>query len=130
MSSFIAKVKKIQKCDSLHLLTLESSKIEITLVTLELSSDIKVDKEVRILYKPTHVTVAKDFSGSFSDENQLPCTVKSVENGELLSSIELDFFGTRLDSIITKASSQKMSLTQDEQVTAFINPSELSLEAL
>ena len=127
MSNLIATVSKIQNCDSLHIVNFECNGQALSMVSLDLTDDIKVGTEVKLLVKPTHIAIAKDFSGEVSYSNKLDVTIKEVENGQLLSSIKLDFLGTTLESIITVNSSQRMNLKAGDKVVAFIKASELSI---
>ena len=70
---------------------------------------------------------AKNFNGEVSYSNKLATTISSIKNGQLLSSVKLDFFDTTLESIITVNSSKKMDLKVGDQVTAFIKASEVSI---
>ena len=89
--------------------------------------NIKVGAKVKLITKPTHVAIAKDFSGEVSYSNQLDAEIIHVENGELLSSIKIRIWETTLESIITKDSSERMNLHIGDEVTVFIKANELSI---
>ena len=127
MSYLIATVSKIQNCDSLHIVKFECYTQTLSMMSLDLSSNIKIGTKVKLVVKPSHIAIAKNFSGDVSYSNRLDSTIKSIENGKLLSSIKLSFFDTLLESIITLESSQKMNLQVGDKVTAFIKASELSI---
>ena len=127
MSSFEVKVSAIENCDSLNIVKFDFDGVVLTMMSLDLSSDIQVGTRVSLLVKPTHIAIAKDFSGDISYSNQLSCIITSIENGTLLSSIKLDFFDIPLESIITKNSSKKMDLKVGDAVSVFIKASELSI---
>jgi len=127
MSSFIATVKQIQNCDSLHIVQFECYEQTLSMMSLDLSDEVKVASKVKLVVKPSHIAIAKNFSGEVSYSNQLQTTICSIENGQLLSSIKLDFFDTSLESIITVNSSKKMDLQVGDKVTAFIKASEISI---
>jgi len=127
MSHLIATVSKIESCDSLNIVNFECKGQTLSMMSLDLVSAIKVGTKVRLVTKPSHIAVAKEFSGDISYSNQLSCTIESMENGQLLSSLKLNFFGTIIESIITLNSSKRMDLKVGDKVTAFIKASELSI---
>ncbi len=127
MSSLIAIVKEIQSCDSLHIVKFEINDQVLSMMSLDLNQNIKIGTKVKLAVKPTHIAIAKNFSGDVSYSNKLDSTIKSIENGKLLSSITLSFYDNTLESIITVNSSKKMDLKVGDKVTAFIKASELSI---
>ncbi|RRS30806.1 MAG: transporter [Epsilonproteobacteria bacterium (ex Lamellibrachia satsuma)] len=127
MSSIIAAVSEIQSCDSLHIVTFDFHGQALSMMSLELSDTVKTGAKVRLAVKPSYIVIAKNFIGELSYSNRLESTVRSIENGQLLSSVKLNFFDTVLESIITVDASKKMDLKVGDEVTAFIKASELSI---
>ncbi len=127
MSKIIARVSKIQNCDSLHIVEFETNTQILSMMSLELNQKIKVGTRVKLVVKPTHIAVAKNLTGDLSYSNQLSTVIESLENGELLSSMKLKFFDFSLESIITLKSSNRMDLKVGDSVTALIKASELSI---
>ena len=127
MSSIIARVSHIENCDSLHIVNFDFNGQFLSMMSLELSDKVKVGTKVKLAVKPSHIAIAKNFSGELSYSNRLDTTIESIENGQLLSSVKLGFFDTILESIITRSSSQKMNLQVGDNVTALIKASELSI---
>ncbi len=127
MSHIIATVSHIENCDSLHIVKFNSSGETLTMMSLDLGSDIKIGTVVKLAIKPSHITLAKNLSGEISHSNKIETTIISIKNGQLLSSVKLSFFDTVLESIITLGSSQKMNLKEGDRVTALIKSSELSI---
>jgi len=127
MSSLIATVSQIQSCDSLHIVNFQTHSTTLSMMSLDLGDSIKVGTKVKLIAKPSHIAIAKDFSGEVSYSNKLQTTIISMENGQLLTSIKLSFFDDTLESIITLNSSKRMSLQVGDKVTAFIKASELSI---
>lgn len=127
MSNLIAIVSKIENCDSLHIVNFECKGQTLTMMSLNISDEIQVGTKVKLSVKPSHIAVAKEFSGDISYSNQLSTTIESIENGQLLSSINMSFFDTTLESIITLNSSKRMNLKVGDRVTAFIKASELAI---
>jgi len=127
MSSLIATVKQIESCDSLHIVKFDCYGQTLSMMSLELTNDIQIDKKVKLIIKPSNIGIGKDFIGEVSYSNKLQTTIIDINNGQLLSNIKLNFFDTTLESIITLNSSLKMNLKVGDNVTAFIKASELSI---
>lgn len=127
MSSFIATVSQIQNCDTLYIVKFDFAGQTLSMMSLDLSEDIKVGVSVKLVVKPSHVAIAKNFSAEVSYSNQLVSTIQSIENGQLLSNVKLRSFDTVLEAIITVESSQKLDLKVGDKVTALIKASELSI---
>jgi len=127
MSSLIASVLEIQNSDNLHLVKFEFNSQVLTMMSLELSEDIKVGKKVRLSVKPTNVVLAKDISGKLSFANQIKSKIIYIENGKLLSSIDLKVSDIILESIITKESAIRLDLKIDDEVMIMIKASDISI---
>lgn len=127
MSKIIATVSDIQSCDSLHIVKFDFLGQTLAMMSLEIDKKIKIGTKVSLQIKPSHVALGKNIQGELSYSNQLNCKIKSIENGELLSSITLEFKNTTLESIITKGSVKRLGLKTNEEVTALIKASEISI---
>ena len=127
MNTIVAEVKEIKNVDNLNIVKFYFAGITLSMMSLELNENIKVGAKVKLITKPTHIAIAKKFNGEVSYSNQLDAEIIHVENGELLSSIKIRIWETTLESIITKASSERMNLQVGDEVTAFIKANELSI---
>jgi len=127
MSSLIAIVSSIENCDNLHIVKFDFHGESLSMMSLDLSESIEVGVAVKLIIKPSHIAIAKDFSGEVSYSNRLETTISSCQNGKLLTSIKLKLFDATLESIITLNSSLKMNLQVGDKVTAFIKASEISI---
>lgn len=127
MSQFKACVSSIETCENLHIVHFSVAGHTLFMMSLELPENIVINDAVLITVKPTNIAIGKECQGQLSYANQLPCTVKSIENGKLLSSIGLEFCGVELESLITVSSSLQMDLQLGEKVTVFIQASDLSI---
>lgn len=127
MSPFIATIKKINNIDSLNIVEFDFAEIPLKMMSLDLNKDVQIGKKVRLAVKPTNISIAKKLFGEISLSNQLVANIKSVENGQLLSSIILEVNDTIFESIITADSSKRMNLQKYEQVTILIKASDLSI---
>jgi len=122
-----ATIVDIQSCETLNVVVFEVYGDRLSMMSLELGSEIEVGVRVKLGVKPASVAIAKDFSGELSYSNQLRCKISSVENGEILSSIDLLYYDIKLESIITLSSSKRLDLKEGDEVVALIKASELSI---
>jgi molybdopterin-binding protein len=127
MSSLIATVLQVDNCDSLHIVKFDLHGQTLSMMSLDLSDDIQIGTVVKLVIKPSHIAIAKNFSGEVSYSNKLDTSISSIKNGQLLSSVKLNFFDTTLESIITVNSSKRMNLQVGDKVIAFIKASEISI---
>ncbi|MCK9490569.1 MAG: TOBE domain-containing protein [Sulfurimonas sp.] len=130
MNRFQARVTKIQTKENLNIVNFEFASHKLTMMSLDLDESLKVSSLVKLSVKPTHIALAKEFSGVVSYSNQLDAKIVEVENGELLSSIKLSVGDANFESIITKNSSSRMSLKIGDAVKIFIKASELSISEI
>lgn len=130
MNRFHATVTKIQTKENLNIVNFEFASYKLTMMSLDLDESIKVSTLVTLSVKPTHIALAKEFSGVVSYSNQLGAEIIEVENGELLSSIKLSVGDAKFQSIITKDSSVRMDLKVGDMVKIFIKASELSISEI
>ena len=127
MSKIIATVNSIENIDNLNIVKFTYFNTTLSMMSLDLSSNIKVGTKVLLVTKPTHIALAKNFLGELSYSNQIETKILDITNGKLLSKIILKLEDTTIESIITVESSKEMNLQKDDNVTAIINPSELSI---
>jgi len=125
--SFIARVKSIQNKDSLNIVEFDFNTIIFKMMSLDLSSDLKVGTKVELIVKPTNIAISKNYIEDISLSNQALAKIIDIKNGELLSSITLKLKDTTLESIITKSSSQKLNLKKDEEINILIKASDISI---
>ncbi|MEA1954674.1 MAG: TOBE domain-containing protein [Campylobacterota bacterium] len=127
MSKLVASVLQIEKYDSLHIVKFECNRQTLMMMSLDLAKELEVGTRVSLCINPSHIAIAKNLLGELSYANQLACSIIAIDNGELLSSIQLKFANTTLESIITLSSSQRMNLQVGDHVTVLIKASELSM---
>lgn len=127
MSQIIAKVSQIQKEQNLHIVKFDFEGTALKMMSLDLNDKIKIGTNVALNIKPTHMALARDFSGEVSYSNKIQAKVIKVDNGKLLSSIELQVHDVVLESVITSDSSKRMNIKIDDELTILVKASELSI---
>ncbi|RLA83837.1 MAG: transporter [Epsilonproteobacteria bacterium] len=130
MSRLKTTIVTIDTVENLNIVKFNFNDTILTMMSLDLSSEIKVGVKVYISFKPTHVSIAKNFNGIVSYSNQIKTTIKDIDDGTLLSSIKLEVDNTIIESIITSESSKKMDLKIGDNVTALIKASEISIQGI
>jgi len=130
MSKITAQIEDIQSVENLNIVTFVSNDIKLEMMSLELNEKIKIGTKVLLSVKPTAVAIGKNFSGELSYSNQIKCKISSLEVGELLCSLQMNFNAFTLESIITTASQKRMNLQVNDEVTALIKSSELAIERI
>lgn len=130
MNKFSAKITKIQSVENLNIINFDFHSQNLTMMSLDLDAKVKVGCTVILTAKPTHIAIAKEFSGDISYSNQLDAKILEINNGELLSSIKLSTGDATCESIITKSSSIRMKLEVGDAVTLFIKANELSIKEI
>jgi len=127
MNRFVATVKSIESTQNLNIVKFRFFDEILTMMSLELNQNIKLDSKVELSLKATQITIAKDLKGKVSCSNKLKAKIESLNNGKLLSSVVLSVYDTTVESIITQESSTEMNLRVGDDVVILINPSELSI---
>jgi len=130
MNTLLAVVKQIDNVENLNIVHFDFDGDTLIMMSLDLTDNIKVGTEVKLITKPSHIAIAKEFTGVVSHSNQLKAKIVYIDNGKLLSSIKLQIKESILESIITVNSSQNMNLKVADEVTVFIKASELSIRLL
>ncbi len=127
MNSLKAIVTNIDNVDSLNIVSFDFYGEALSMMSLDLDESIQVGVNIELTAKPTHIAIAKEFSGTISYSNQIGAKIVSIQNGQLLCSIQLQIKNTTLESIITLNSSKRMDLRVGDEVKAFIKASDLSI---
>ncbi len=134
MSKLIATVKNIESVDELNIVTFICNDETLKMMSLDLNDTVQIGKRVVLACKPTSVALAKptmdhnEFSEMLSYANQIKVKIVSMDVGQLLSSIKLQFGDFFLESIMTSASVQRMNLNENDELLALIKANELSIQ--
>lgn len=127
MNKLEATVSKIDSLENLTIVQFDFFGITLSMMSLGLSN-IKVGTKVILNINASHIAIAKDLKGEISLSNKLECTIEKLDKGKLLSSLTLRIKDTKITSIITTNSVNRMNLCQNDNVTALIKASELSIQ--
>lgn len=125
MNRLSAIVTQIEGEQNLHIISFECAGSKLKMMGLDLPKGLDVNAHVTLGIKSSHVAIAKNMSGELSYSNQLQATIKSIENGKLLSSILLRVNENEMQSFITRSSCERMNLQSGDAVTLLMKASEL-----
>jgi len=123
-----AIVKKIHHHDSVNIVEFDFCGSKLSMISLELSSNIQVGTQVILGVKPSHITLAKDLAGQISASNNFETTITSIEEGELLAVINMEVLNTHFESLITVNSVKRMNLKIGDKITVLIKAGELFIK--
>ncbi|MGA7837199.1 MAG: TOBE domain-containing protein [Ignavibacteriaceae bacterium] len=99
----------------------------VIIETPETAPFLKTGSSIKIMFKETEVTVAKNFSGQISLQNKMPCLIKGIVKGKLLSKLILNFNNKKIVSIITTGSVDRLNLKENDEVLALVKTNEITL---
>lgn len=127
MSKIIAQVSNVQNVDNLNVVTFDCQNTTLKMISLDLSDNVKIGKNILLRVKPTSVAIGKNIQGELSYSNQLNVKIISLKVGKLLCSLQLQFHDFLIESIITVDSQKRMNLQLNDEVLALIKSSDLSI---
>ena len=128
MNSIKAIVNKIHHVDGLNIVEFDFDSIILSMMGLELSSNIKIGTSVILGAKPSHITIAKDINIEISYSNRLRTKIIDINRGKLLCTVVMLYKETKIESLITKKSLEKMNLQIGDDVVTLIKSSELFIK--
>lgn len=130
MNRITATIAKTQSSGSVTMVDLEVGDCQLSALLVEASelpAWLHQGNVVSVVFKETEVSIAKDFTGKISMRNQIECIIKSIERGQLMSIITMEFKHFDVQSAITTRSVDQLQLEVGDRVTALIKANELSL---
>ncbi len=130
MNRLEARICDIQTSSGLSLVSLELGSCSLQAIIIENPETVeylRVGNTVFALFNETEVILSSESHEKLSLRNQIPCTVKDVDRGEMLARICLDFEGRELRSVITSAAAAELALQPGMAEWAMINTNEIML---
>ena len=130
MNRLKGKIELINSHDELLLIELNVQETKMKAIIIGKPNDysyLEIGNEIAILFKETEVTISIDKDLNISTPNKLTCIVDSIKKGQLLSQVNLNFYGVTLSSIITTTSVENLNLKPQNTVTALIKTNEIIL---
>ncbi len=130
MNKIAGKIKYIESSDSISLLEIDTEiggMCAVVVETSETAGYLKIGREVYVLFKEIEVSIGKNISGMLSMRNKIPCTVKEIKKGKVLTRLILKCRSKTIKSVITTKSANEMNVNVGDEVIAFIKTNEITL---
>ena len=128
LNNIKAMIKKIDNYDGVNIVEFDFNSIKLSMISLELPSNVQVGTQVILGVKPSHITLAKDLTGQISASNNFETTITNIELGKLLSVVNMQLFDTNFESLITVNSVNRMNLKVGDKITVLIKAGELFIK--
>ncbi|MEA3314747.1 MAG: TOBE domain-containing protein [Campylobacterota bacterium] len=125
MSKVLAVITDIKSVDNLNIVKFDFFGTVLTMMSLELNSNVKIGSKVILTTKSTSIAIGKELNPNISYSNQIKTKIVSINKGKLLSSVELSIANCIFEAIITLESSNRLDLKIEDEVVAFIKASDL-----
>jgi len=128
LNSIKAVVTNIQGNQELNIVEFDFNGTCLSMMALELPSNIKVGTQVILGAKPSHITIAKDINIEISYSNKLQTKIVDLIEGEFLCNVIMCSGETKIESLITKKTMLAMELKKGDQVVTLVKSSELFIK--
>lgn len=125
-------ITNIESHEGMSLVKVRSYDVIFTAIVLdtpETSDYLKIENAVNVIFKETEVMISKDLTPNISVQNKLHCVIDSIQNGVILSQINLRYDQQIIKSIITRNACEQLDLKEKDTVLALIKTNEVSLSA-
>lgn len=133
MNSLKGIIRSIKSDEHFSIVEIDSNGNIFKSVIIETADSapfLKTGSVIKIMFKETEVSIAKNFSGMISMQNKMPCTIKEIIKGKLLSKLILEFNNEKIVSIITSGAVEQLNLSENEEVLALVKTNEITLAPL
>ncbi len=133
MNKLDGKITSIKSDDHMSIVEMDVSGNHFKTIIIETPGTagfLYEGSPVKIMFKETEVSIAKNFSGLISLQNKLNGNIKEIETGKLLSKITLDCKGDQIISVITAAAAGQMELRKGDSVLALVKTNEIIIAPL
>lgn len=86
-------------------------------------------REVAVLFKETEVIITTETTPQISIQNRIPCKIKAIEKGQLLSRLHLEAGTASISALLPTSVTWQMALHPGTPVLALIKYNEIMLSA-
>ncbi|TDI70514.1 MAG: tobe domain protein [Bacteroidetes bacterium] len=129
MNILSGTIQDLQVHGNLTLVKVVVSDITFTSIVIETPETapyLSIGTPIKVMFKETEVIIGKS-GADISLQNQIPVKVVSIEQGQLLSQLNLQYQEYTLCSIITSNAVKQLQLQPGVEVIAMIKTSEIML---
>ena len=131
MNSLKGNISSIKSHENLSIVKIDIGEYSFTTVVIETAETadyLKIDSEIRVLFKETEVLICLKPCPKISLQNRIDCNVKEILKGKLLSQINMQSSIGVIKSIITTNAVEQLKLKENDQVIAMIKTNEIMLQ--
>jgi len=126
MNTLIGHINKIDDFEGLTLIEIKVEKDILKSIVINNSTHTyHSNDKVELLFKETEVILGQKTNHLISLQNKLNCKIISIQNGKLLSQIQLQYHDFKLYSIITTNSVLNLDLKVNDNIVAYIKTNEI-----
>ncbi len=129
MNTLHAVITNIDRHESLSFLEIDAAGIPLGILLFDLNPRFRKGCGVKVLFKETEVSLAKELAGEVSFSNRFSAIVTAIKSSCMLADITLLSAAGEFASIITVRAVEKLDLKINDEVTVLIKASQLSLDA-
>ncbi len=128
MNQLEGKIQSCTEAEGLVLLEINiGGSILHSIVIAHVDNTYYTDQPITVLFKETEVSISKKTNAELSIQNRLKAEITGIKSGQLLSEISMKFNKSKLNSVITTKSVEKLKLNIGDPVEALIKTNEIML---
>ena len=131
MNSLKGNISSIKSHENLSIVKIDVGEYSFTTVVIETAETVdylKIDSEIKVLFKETEVLICLKPCPKISLQNRINCKVQEITQGKLLSQISLHSSIGDIKSIITTNAVEQLKLKENDEVIAMIKTNEIMLQ--
>ena len=130
MNKIQAKIINIKKENNAALVKLQDKHDNIfSVLMLDFdNNDINIGLVCDIIFKESEVMVAHTQSVNLSARNKFEGKVQNIEEDSIFARISFDFYGTNINSLITKEARKDLNINVGDTFIWFVKSNELMLQ--
>jgi len=130
MNCLHGHITHLKTHEGIYQITFIAPPLTLHCITLTPNEPLHEGMAIEALFKETEVALSREASSTLSIANQLPCDIKVIQQGAILSEITLHTSQSPIRSIITTDSLKRLDLCLGESVYALIKANEISIKGL
>lgn len=130
MNSFQGEITNLQTSGELSRVKIQIGSEQLSTIVIgnsESMTYLGLGNRIQVIFKETEVIIAKGDTSTLSLQNQIKGQISRINQGDLLSKIEVNTSIGIVKSIITSNAVQQLELKEGEEVIAMIKSNEIML---
>ena len=131
MNNLKGKITSIKSHENLSIVKIGIGEYSFTTVVIETAETVdylKIDNEIKVLFKETEVLICLKPCPKISLQNRIECKIYKISKGKLLSQINMQSSIGEIKSIITTNAVEQLKLKVNDEVIAMIKTNEIMLQ--